>query len=86
MKSGWIHIVFMPTTIQIRNVPNKLHRKLKARAALEGTFMSQYILRELKKSLERPDMEEVLAQMACQTEQNLMKFPTDAVREDQSAH
>ena len=43
----------MHTMIQIRNVPESLHRRLKARAAIEGTAMSRYILREIEKALER---------------------------------
>ncbi len=35
----------MPTMIQIRNVPTNLHRRLKARAALEGVSLSDYLLR-----------------------------------------
>ena len=76
----------MSGMIQIRNVPDKLHRQLKARAALEGTSMSQFILREIKKSLERPSVEEVLSQIASQPEQKLTRPPADMVREDRSSH
>jgi plasmid stability protein len=38
----------MPKMIQIRNVPDDLHRKLKARAAAEGMSLSDYLLRELR--------------------------------------
>jgi HicB family len=44
----------MPSTmVQIRNVPPEFHRRLKARAAMEGMSMSEYILREVGKTLER---------------------------------
>ena len=43
------------TMVQIRNVPEEFHRRLKARAATEGMSMSDYILRELGKALDRPD-------------------------------
>lgn len=76
----------MSTMIQIRNVPDKLHRQLKARAALEGTSMSQYVLREIRKSLERPSVEEILAQIASQPEQKLNPSPTEMIREDRSSH
>ena len=76
----------MSAMIQIRNVPDKLHRQLKARAALEGTSMSQFILREIKKSLDRPSLEEVLSQITSQTEQQLNRTPADMVREDRSSH
>lgn len=49
----------MTKMIQIRNVPEALHRKLKARAALNGQALSDYLLGELKRSAERPTLEEL---------------------------
>ncbi len=40
--------------IQIRNVPDRLHRRLKARAALAGMSLSDYLRLELEQILERP--------------------------------
>ncbi|MGH7265953.1 MAG: FitA-like ribbon-helix-helix domain-containing protein [Candidatus Rokuibacteriota bacterium] len=37
----------MPKTIQLRNVPDELHRCLKARAAVEGLSLSDYLIREV---------------------------------------
>ena len=51
------------TMIQIRNVPADFHRRLKARAAIEGTSMSSYILRELGKALDCPTRQEVLERL-----------------------
>ncbi len=48
------------TMVQIRNVPVEFHRRLKARAAMEGMSMSDYIMREMKKSLDVPTRQEVL--------------------------
>jgi hypothetical protein len=45
--------------IQIRNVPDDLHRALKTRAAREGTTLSELILRELPGIAHRPSVEEV---------------------------
>ena len=44
----------MTTTIRIRNVPEGLHRRLKARAALEGVSMSRFVLREIERAPKRP--------------------------------
>jgi hypothetical protein len=44
----------MPVMVQIRNVASDLHRELKARAALEGMSLSDYLLRELRHALDRP--------------------------------
>ena len=46
--------------IQIRNVPEELHRSLKERAAREGTTLSELILRELPRLARRPSPEELL--------------------------
>ncbi len=70
----------MSTMIQIRNVPDKIHRKLKSRAALAGTSMSEYILQELKKSLERPTREELLDRLAELPEPKLRPSPAELIR------
>jgi plasmid stability protein len=54
----------MSKMIQIRNVPDWLHRKLKARAAAEGMSLSDYLLRELKREAERPSVPEFREMLA----------------------
>jgi antitoxin FitA len=44
--------------IQVRNVPDALHRGLKARAAMAGMSLSDYLLRELREIAERPTLAE----------------------------
>ena len=46
--------------IQIRHVPDDVHRRLKARAALEGVSLSDLALAELRRSLDRPTRRELL--------------------------
>ncbi|MFA9430762.1 hypothetical protein [Egicoccus sp. AB-alg2] len=46
--------------LQIRNVPDDVHRRLKSRAALEGRSLSEYALHELVRGLERPTRRELL--------------------------
>jgi hypothetical protein len=53
----------MSIMVQIRNVPDELHRRLKARAALAGMSISEYLLREIERSLERPTREELLQRL-----------------------
>lgn len=48
------------TMIQIRNVPEDVHRRLKARAAMEGVSLSELALDELRRSLDRPTRRELL--------------------------
>ncbi|HYG62282.1 MAG TPA: hypothetical protein VEL74_06855 [Thermoanaerobaculia bacterium] len=57
----------MATMVQIRNVPDSMHRKLKARAALAGMSLSEYLLRELERSLDRPTPTELLARLRSRT-------------------
>ncbi len=45
--------------IQIRNVPDDLHRKLKVRAAHEGLSLSELLLREATRLAERPTIAEI---------------------------
>ena len=49
----------MPKMIQLRNVPDGLHRALKARAALAGMSLSDYLLIEIKEITERPTLAEL---------------------------
>jgi len=49
----------MSKMIQLRNVPDDLHRKLKARAALEGKSLSHYLIGEIRRSAEVPTLEEL---------------------------
>lgn len=57
----------MSKMIQIRNVPDGLHRKLKARAAMAGMSLSDYLLTEIRKSAEVPTLAEL--------EERLRKLP-----------
>ncbi len=70
----------MATMIQIRNVPQKIHRQLKSRAALKGMSMSEYILQELAKSLERPTREELLDRIAKLPEAEYHPSPAEIIR------
>jgi plasmid stability protein len=66
--------------VQVRNVPEALHRKLKARAALAGMSLSEYILAELKRSLERPTRQEFLDRLSQRSRVKLKTSPADAIR------
>mgnify|MGYP001079698369 CR=1 FL=1 len=49
--------------IQIRNVPDELHGELKARAALAGQSLSDYLLQEVRRLAERPSPDELRARL-----------------------
>ena len=49
--------------IQIRNVPDDVHRTLKVRAAAEGTSLSDYVLREVTRVARTPTPKELDARI-----------------------
>ena len=53
----------MTVMIQIRNVPEQVHRVLKARSALLGKSLSDVILQELQAMAALPAPEELLLQL-----------------------
>ena len=53
----------MSRMVQIRNVPDTLHRKLKGRASDAGQTLSDYLLAELQRLAVRPTREEMLARI-----------------------
>ncbi|MBI3030132.1 MAG: hypothetical protein HYY64_11530 [Candidatus Rokubacteria bacterium] len=70
----------MSRTIQLRHVPEDLHRKLKARAALEGLSLSDYLLREVQRAAERPTLAEIRQRLARRTPVVTRVPPARAVR------
>jgi len=73
------------TMVQIRNVPVDLHRRLKARAATEGMSMSDYVLRELRKALDRPTRQEVLDRLRAQPVRRLVRRAAEVIRTERDA-
>jgi antitoxin FitA len=57
------HAHHMSKMVQIRNVPEALHRKLKARALESGQTLSDYLLIELERVAARPTREEMLVRL-----------------------
>ncbi len=50
----------MPKMLQIRNVPDDLHREARSRAARAGMNLSDYLLRVIRQTLEASDVDELL--------------------------
>lgn len=70
----------MSKMIQIRNVPDDLHREAKARAAREGMTLSDFLLREMERALATPPIEELLARREARERPPLQEAPAAAVR------
>jgi plasmid stability protein len=71
----------MSVMIQIRNVPDALHRTLKARAAKAGKSLSDYLLDEVRRVAERPTLEEMLERLHRLPEVELSPSPAEIIRE-----
>ena len=61
MSGARDNVVHMSKMIQIRNVPDDLHRQLKIRAAATGMTMSDYIKRELDLRTSKSTIREIAA-------------------------
>ena len=72
----------MSKIIQIRNVPDALHAKLKARDAMAGMSLSDYLMSEIKKVAERPTLDEMLARLRALPPVDPPVSPADLVREE----
>ncbi len=64
MYCACVTLFRMSKMIQIRNVPDELHRKLKVRAAQEGMTLSNYLLSEIEVVAKKPTMREWLEKVA----------------------
>jgi plasmid stability protein len=75
----------MSKMIQLRNVPDNLHRSLKARAAMAGMSLSDYLLREIREIAARPTLAELRERLH---QREPVSAPLDAaaiVREERDA-
>jgi len=70
----------MSTMIQIRNVQDALHRRLKSRAALAGMSLSDYLLSELREVAARPTLEELRTRLQGRSQVTPSVAPAQAVR------
>jgi plasmid stability protein len=71
--------------IQVRHVPDEIHRKLKARAALEGMSLSDFLLREMRGIAERPTVSELRARVLARSTPKLSESAAKAVRGERDA-
>jgi antitoxin FitA len=66
MSAARVNVQHMSKMIQIRNVPDDLHRQLKVRAAAAGMSMSDYIKRELDLRSRKSTIQEIIARREAQ--------------------
>ncbi len=70
----------MTKMIQIRNVPDDLHRKLKVRAAQEGMTLSDYLLSEIESVAKKPTMKEWLEKVSRDEPVEVDELPEVTIR------
>jgi plasmid stability protein len=70
----------MSRMIQIRNVPDEVHRKLKVRAAQEGVTLSELLAREARRLADQPTVSEMLARLASREPVKLKTPPSRLIR------
>ena len=76
--------------IQVRNVPEDVHNRLKSQASAAGQSLNEYLLARMKEMTEKPTWEEMTARIESQREPG-EKRPTLAeivkiIREDRDSH
>ena len=76
----------MPKMIQLRNVPDDLHRVLKSRAALEGKSLSDCLIGEIQRHAEYPTMEELRRRLRARTPVRPTVPPVQMIREERGGH
>lgn len=75
----------MPVAVQIRNVPDDLHRTLKDRAARAGMSLSEYLLSEMHQIAAVPTVDEMLDRLRSRSRVHLNESTADAVRAEREA-
>ena len=57
----------MPVMVQIRNMPDGVHRRLMARAAASGLSLSDYLLQMARREAEQPSLDELWERIRSRT-------------------
>jgi plasmid stability protein len=71
--------------IQLRNVPDSLHRTLKAHAAMAGMSLSDYLLAEIRWLADRPTIAELRERLRRRERVAAPVSAADAVRREREA-
>ena len=75
----------MNKMVQIRNLPERMHRKLKARAASEGMTITDYLARLIERDLEKPTIKEWFRLVESRPKVHLDPPPEVLIREDRDS-
>ena len=75
----------MSKMIQVRNVPDNLHRTLKAQAAMAGMSLSDFLLAEIRRLADRPTIAELRERLRGRTSVNVQVSAAAAVRQERDS-
>ena len=75
----------MAKMIQIRHVPDQLHRRLRARAALAGMTLSDFLRQELERTAEQFTYAELRDRLAALPRAAVRESPADALRKERDS-
>jgi plasmid stability protein len=75
----------MGVLVQVRDLPEEAHRTLKARAAMEGRTLSDYLRERLVELAERPTPEEFWRRVAARPTAELDESPAETIRRERDA-
>jgi plasmid stability protein len=75
----------MSKMIQIRNVPDKIHRRLKVRAARAGMTLSDFLLREVTHVANRPELSELLGKLERRRSADVSESPAEVLRAERES-
>lgn len=85
MLTTCIHALDMSRMIQLRNVPESMHRTLKARAAMAGMSLSDCLLAEIRQVAERPTIAELQERLYRRAPVTSPVSAAEAVRQEREA-
>jgi antitoxin FitA len=80
-----MHAYHMSKMIQIRNVPDNLHRTVKAQAALAGMSLSDFLLSEIRRLADRPSLAELRERLRRRASVNVWVSAAEAVRRERDS-
>ena len=75
----------MSKMIQVRNVPDNLHRTLKAQAAMAGMSLSDFLLAEIRRLADRPTIAELRERMRSRASINVQVSAAAFVRQERDS-
>ncbi len=81
MRIAWPNVQHMSKMLQVRNVPDDLHRALKVRAAENGMTLSDYVLSELEGIAGKPTLAELAERISRQEPTDVGDLVVEIIRE-----